>query len=42
LNIRFSIKPNTIDKIEADVKDGMLYITVIKKDNKPKINIDFK
>lgn len=41
LEIRFEIRSSLVSEIEADVKEGMLYITVVRKDNKPKINIKF-
>lgn len=41
LEIRFEIKSNLIDEIEAEVKNGMLYITANRKENKPRINIKF-
>jgi HSP20 family molecular chaperone IbpA len=41
MNIRFEVKSSIIDQIEADVKDGMLYITVTRRENKPKFNIKF-
>jgi HSP20 family molecular chaperone IbpA len=41
LNIRFEIDSNRIDNVDASVKDGMLYVTVTKKNNKPKISINF-
>jgi HSP20 family molecular chaperone IbpA len=41
MNIRFEIKSNIIDSVDGKVEDGMLYLTVTRKDNKPKINIKF-
>lgn len=41
MNIRFAIKSNIIESIDGKVEDGMLYLTVTRKDNKPKININF-
>lgn len=40
--IRFAVRTNVIGSIDAEVKDGMLYITVTKKENKPNIKINFK
>jgi HSP20 family molecular chaperone IbpA len=40
LNLRVAIKSN-IDTVSGEVKDGMLYLTLTKKDIKPKINIEF-
>lgn len=39
--VRFGINASLVHEVEADVKDGLLYITILKKDNKPKINIKF-
>ena len=41
LNLRFSIKTNIIDSINGEIKDGLLYITVERKDNKSNIKINF-
>jgi uncharacterized UPF0160 family protein len=40
-NIRFGINASLVNEVEAEVKDGLLYVTILKKDNKPKINIKF-
>jgi HSP20 family molecular chaperone IbpA len=42
LNIRFEIKSNLTKEISYEVKDGLLIITVVKKDNKPNIEIKCK
>lgn len=41
LKLRFEIKSNLVETVEGDVKDGMLYIAITRKNNKPKINIKF-
>ena len=41
LNIRFEIDSSLIENVEGEVKDGMLYITVIRRNKKPKLNIKF-
>jgi HSP20 family molecular chaperone IbpA len=42
LEMRFEIKSALVDEINYEVKDGLLLITVVRKDNKPKINIKAK
>ena len=42
-NGRFTIYPQKIESIDVDVKDGLTYITINRKENpKPNININFK
>jgi HSP20 family molecular chaperone IbpA len=41
LELRFEIQSKLIDEVEAKVQDGMLYITVTRRENKPNIKIKF-
>jgi HSP20 family molecular chaperone IbpA len=42
LKMRFGINANVVDEISCKVENGLLLVTVKKKDNKPNVNVKFQ